>query len=348
MTSLVVRRGRRLSPVAVVYVVLAGLVVAGAALVAGQGRNFFSPGNLADIFTGTSVLGLFAIGQTVVVLAAGLDLSVSYVASMASLIAAGTMAGQVSNVPQGVLYALLFGLAFGLLNGAVVGVLKVPPFMATLGTGLVLSGYLATNYSGSSGQAPREFRLIGASRVGPVPVSTLIMLLLAALVYLLLTRTRFGFHVYAAGGDLTVARLSGIGTRTTLLGAYVVSAVMAACAGLLLASRTGVGSPTVGSQGGYALLSIAAVVLGGTALTGGRGSIVGTIGAVGILAVISNVMAVLEVNPFLQQVVQGLVIIAAVAVYARRTMLRTTPRFAEVPPTGARTDVPADTAGGQR
>lgn len=318
---------RRLTPEAIVFVVLAATIVVGAVLVAVQGRNFFSTGNLADVFTGMSVLGLFAIGQTVVILAGGLDLSVSYVASLASLVAAGTMADRASSIPAGVLLAVAVGVAVGLVNGLVVSRLRVPPFMATLGVGLILSGYLATNYSGSFGHTPYEFRLIGATRIGPVPVSTLIMLALAVLVFLLLRRTRFGMHVYAVGGDLSVARLSGIRTTPTLLGVYVTSSVFAAFAGMLLASRTGVGSPTVGSQGGYVLLSIAAVVLGGTALTGGRGSIVGTIGAVAILAVISNVMAVMEVNPFLQETVQGLVIVAAVAVYARRTVLRRPPRF---------------------
>lgn len=323
-----VTRLRRVSPESAVFVVLAGTVALGAILVALQGRNFFSAGNLADVFTGMSVLGLFAIGQTVVILARGLDLSVSFVASLASLVAAGTMADRSSMILAGVAFALAVGLAVGVVNGLLVGWLKVPPFIATLGVGLMLSGYLATNYSGSYGQTPYEFRLIGATRIGPLPVSTIVMIALAALVYLMLRRTRFGLHVYAVGGDLGAARLSGIRTIPTLVGVYVTASVFAALAGLLLASRTGVGSPTVGSQGGYVLLSIAAVVLGGTALTGGRGSVVGTIGAVAILAVIANVMAVMEVNPFLQVTVQGLVIISAVAVYARRTVPRRTARFA--------------------
>lgn len=318
---------RRLAPEAIVFLVLACVVVLGTALVAMQGRNFFSTGNLADVFTGMSVLGLFAIGQTVVILAGGLDLSVSFVASLASLVAAGTMADRVSSIPAGVLLALGVGVLVGMANGLIVSKLKVPPFMATLGVGLILSGYLATNYNGSFGHTPYEFRLIGATRIGPVPVSTLIMLALAFVVYLLLRRTRFGLHVYAVGGDLSVARMSGIRTTTTLIGVYVVCSVFAALAGLLLASRTGVGSPTVGSQGGYLLLSIAAVVLGGSSLLGGRGSIVGTIGAVAILAVISNVMAVMELNPFLQETMQGVVIVTAVAVYARREVLQRSPRF---------------------
>jgi ribose transport system permease protein len=317
----------RLSSEVVVYIVLLATVLVAAVLVAGQDRSFFSTGNLADVLTRMSVLGLFAIGQTVVILAAGLDLSVSYTASLASLIAAGTMADQASNIVTGVALALLVGAAIGVFNGLVISFLRVPPFIATLGTGLILAGYLASNFSGTFGRVPAEFRLLGATRIGPVPVSTLMMLGIAFAVYLLLTRTRFGYHIYGVGGDLNVATLSGIRTKPILVGAYVLASVMAALAGLLLASRTGVGSPIVGSQGGYALLSIAAVVLGGTNLMGGRGSIVGTIGAVGILAVIGSTMSVLEINPFLQQTVQGVAIIAAVAVYSRRAIRRRTPRF---------------------
>lgn len=321
-------RRQQLNPEAIVFIVLAVTVILGTILVMNQGLNFFSRGNLADVFTGMSVLGLFAIGQTIVILTGGLDLSVSFTASLTSLIAAGVMANEPSAIPAGVILAIGAGVVIGLANGFIVSQLRVPPFIATLGVGLILSGYLATNYSGSYGQAPYEFRLIGATLIGPLPLSTLIMVGLAALMYFVLRHSRFGLHVYAVGGNLTVARLSGIKTKTTLVGAYVLSSFFASLAGLLLASRTGVGSPTVGSQGGYVLLSIAAVVLGGTALTGGRGSIVGTMGAVAILAVISNVMAVLQVNPYLQKSVQGVVIIAAVAVYSRRIIRKRTSRFA--------------------
>ena len=131
-----------------------------------------------------------------------------------------------------------------------------------------------------------------------------------------------------------MARLSGVRTRPPLIVAHVLCSVFAGLAGLLLASRLGVGSPTVGQQGGYALLSIAAVVLGGTLLLGGRGSIWGTIGGVAIFAVVDNVMSVLQVNPFLKDVVRGVVIVTAVAVYSRRAIVRRRTRFG---PGGTRT-----------
>lgn len=324
----------RIDSTLIVLGILLLVIVIGAILVSTVGRSFFSPGNIRDILTGMSVLGLVAIGQTLVILGASLDLSVTYVMSLASLIAATTMAGSAANIPWAVTLTLLVCAGIGLVNGLIVTVLKVNGFIATLGVGLILQGVLNTSFQGSAGAVPWEFQVIGATGVGPVPVSTIIMLVLAVLVWFLLGRTRTGAHLFAVGGDPDVARLSGLRTRPPLIVAHVACSLFAGLAGLLLASRLGVGSPTVGQQGGYALLSIAAVVLGGTLLMGGRGSIWGTIGGVAIFAVVDNVMSVMQVNPFLKDVVRGIVIVAAVAVYSRRAIVRRRARFG---PGGTRT-----------
>ncbi|GLB68059.1 ABC transporter permease [Arthrobacter mangrovi] len=317
----------RLSSTRIVYLVALLTLIVGAVLVATTGRNFFSPGNISSILTGTSVLGFIAIGQTLVILVGSLDLSVPYVASLTSLIAAGVMANSSANILPGVLLALGAAAVIGLANGLIVAGLKVHGFIATLGMGLIISGYLATNFKGSFGQAPFAFRLVGATGLGPVPISTLIMLGCAVLAMLLLHRTRTGHHIYAVGGDLNVARMSGIRVQTPIITAHVLCSLLAGMAGLLLASRLGVGSPTVGSQGGYDLLSIAAVVLGGTLLSGGKGTITGTLGGVLIFAMLDNIMSVMQVNPFLKDVVRGVVIVVAVAVYARRSIVKRQPRF---------------------
>jgi ribose transport system permease protein len=323
------RTGRRvpLTSTGIVYLVLALVLVLAAVLTATSGRNFFSTGNLATVLTGTSVLGFIAIGQTLVILAGSLDLSVPYVTSLSSLVAGGIMAGQTENLAWGVLAALGVCALIGFLNGLVVTVLDVHGFIATLGMGLIISGYLASNYKGSYGEAPRAFRLVGGTRIGPVPVSVLIMLGCAVLVILLLRRTRVGHHLYAVGGNRDVARMSGVRTEPPVVVAHVLSSVLAGMAGLLLLSRLSVGSPTIGEQGGYDLMSIAAVVLGGTVLAGGKGNIVGTLGGVAIFAVLDNVMSVMEVNPFLKDAVRGAVIVVAVAVYARRETHRRLARF---------------------
>ncbi|AZL07850.1 MAG: ABC transporter permease [Brevibacterium aurantiacum] len=321
-------RLRRLDTTALVYLALIVVLIISAILVATTGRSFFSAGNIRDILTGMSVLGFVAIGQTLVILGASLDLSVPYVMSLASLIAAQTMNGQDSMVVPAVLLTLAVAACIGAANGLIVTVLRVHGFVATLGVGLILKGYLNTSYQGTEGEVPWSFQLFGATGIGPVPISTIVMLALAALVSFILVRTAFGHHLFAAGGNAEVARLSGVRARLPLIGAHMGSSVCAAIAGLLLASRLGVGSPTVGSQGSYDLLSIAAVVLGGTVLMGGRGSIWGTIGGVAIFAVLDNLMSVMQFNPFLKDVIRGLVIIIAVALYARRRVIARRVRFA--------------------
>ena len=323
------RRRRRLDSTAIVWIAFVVVLAIGAILVATTGRSLFSEGSIRDILTGMSVLGFVAIGQTLVILAGSLDLSVPYVVSLSSLIAASPMNGQVSNIVPGVGLALLIAAAIGLANGLIVTGLKVNGFIATLGVGLIVKGYLDTAYRGATGSVPAEFRMFGIAGIGPVPVSTLVMLLIAVAAFFFLRNTRTGNHIFAVGGSADVARLSGIRTSRPVIVAHVLCSITAAIAGLLLASRLGVGNPTVGTQGGYDLLSIAAVVLGGTLLAGGRGSIWGTIGGVAIFAVLDSVMSTMQVNPFLKDVVRGVVIVAAVAIYTGRTIQQRRARFGE-------------------
>jgi ribose transport system permease protein len=330
-------RRTSLSSTGIVLVVLAVTVVVGVVLTAIEGRNFFSAGNLSSILTATSILGFIAIGQTLVILGGSLDLSVPYVVSLTSVLAAGTMAGDGGNVLPAVLVALGVAAVVGLVNGLIVSLLHVHGFIATLGVGLIISGYLATNYQGNHGSAPRSFRLIGASQIGPIPVSTLIMLGCALAAILLLRRTRMGHHLYAVGGNKEVARLSGVRTPVPVITAHVLCSMLCAMAGLLLLARLSVGNPTIGTQGQYDLMSIAAVVLGGTVLAGGKGNVTGTLAGVAIFAVMSNVMAVMQVDPFLRDVIRGAVIVLAVAVYARREIEVRPARF-DRPPDDTRRD----------
>ena len=318
---------RHLDSAQLVWIAFVLVTVIGVALTASVGANFFRSGNIVAVLTLTSTLGFVAIGQTLVILGGSLDLSVPFVISLSSLVAGGVMAGEPSGIVPGVLAALGVCAVIGLANGLIVTRLHVHGFIATLGVGLIVSGYLASNYQGSSGSAPRAFQLVGITLIGPVPVSTLIMLACAALGFVMLRRTRLGHQLYAVGGGRDIARMSGVRTDLPLIAAHVLCSMLAGMAGLLLLSRTSVGSPTIGSQGSYDLMSIAAVVLGGTLLAGGRGSIVGTIGGVAIFAVLDNVMSVMEVNAFLRDVVRGLVIVVAVAVYARRAIPQRPTRF---------------------
>ncbi len=307
----------RLGTTAIVYLALVGVLVISTVLVAAQGGNLLSQANTVDMLTRSSLLGFVAIGQTLVILCRSLDLSVGYVMALSSLVAATTMDGDPNKVVPGVLAALGVSAVIGLVNGLIITGLRVNAFIATLGTGLLLKAYLDTRYKGPSGSVPESFQLFGYMRIAIAPLSAAVMLALAVLAWIVLQRTRTGYHMFAVGGNDEVARLSGVRTGRTVLVAHVLCSVMAGVAGLLVAARFGTGSAQVYSLG-YDLDSIAAVVLGGTLLLGGRGSVAGTVGGVLILATLDTVFNVLQVDPFFKDVLRGAIIIAAVALYARR------------------------------
>jgi ribose transport system permease protein len=315
------------SSTATVYYVLLAVVVVSAVLARHAGRDLFSSGNVAVIMTSITVLGLVAIGQTHAILVGSLDLSVASVLSLTSVLAAGIMAGSSANIPAAVAISLLVAAVIGLVNGFLVGVLQLNGFIVTLGTGLVVSGYLSSNYRGAVGGVPSQFTWLGSTDIGIFPITTLAMLALLGVMFVVLRRTRLGYHVYGVGGDREVTRMSGIANALPIMYAHAASAVFAGLAGLTIVARLGVGSPVAGSQGAYDVLSIAAVVLGGCSLAGGRGSLWGTLAGILIFAVIDSTMSILQVNPFLKDVVRGAVIVAAVAVFARRSTSRRFARF---------------------
>lgn len=310
------------TPTVTVYLALVVLLVVGSVLVGLNGGVLLDQGGILNILTRSTVLGLVAVGQTIVIITGSLDLSVAYLVGLCSLVAAETMAGSDGMIVPGVLLALGVAAVVGLVNGLVVTVLKVNAFIATLGVALILRGYLEQNYTGPAGSVPRAFQHLGFDRIGPVPIGVLLMLVVAAAAWWYLKRTRAGYHTYAVGGDVDVARLSGVRTGRTIVIAHVLCAVAAGLAGVFLASRLGSGAPYVGTDAGYDLESIAAVVLGGAALAGGRGGVVGTIGGVLILATLDTIFDDLAVDPFFKDVVRGIVLIVAVALYARRKLSR--------------------------
>ncbi len=311
-------RRNPLRSVPLIYAALLLILLAGAVIMAVNGENLFSGGSIIDILTRSSLLGFIAIGQTLVILCRSLDLSVGYVAALSSLVAAVVMDGDESRIFLGAAAALGISAAVGLFNGVVTTKLGVHAFITTLGSGLIIKGFLDTRYPGPSGSVPSSFQGFGYTRIGVLPLSAVIMLIVAGVGVVMLHRTRLGHSMFAVGGNIDVARLSGIRTDRTLIIAHVLCSTMAGVAGLLLAARfsTGVGAQIYGA--GYDLDSIAAVVLGGTLLLGGRGGIGGTIAAVLILGVMDSLFNELQINPFFRDVLRGTIIIAAVALYARR------------------------------
>ncbi len=310
------RRPKLTDPAVGVWLAAAVVIALGWLIVTIDGGSFFARANLTTILSNCVALGLVAVGQSVVILTGSLDLSVAYLISLGTLVAAETM--QDGSVVTGVLAVLALSAAVGLANGLIVTGLKVNAFIATLGTAFILRGYIEDNYTGPAGQVPASFRHLGYDRIGFIPVSVFLLAAVAAVAWLLTKRTRLGHHLYATGGDEHAARLSGVRTRRTVIIAHLICSLCVGAAALFLASRLGAGAPWAGTEARYDLESIAAVVLGGTALAGGRGGVAGTLGGVLILAVLDSVFNQLSVDPFFKNVVRGVVIIAAVALYARR------------------------------
>ncbi|RCG33312.1 ABC transporter permease [Sphaerisporangium album] len=311
-------RTRGSSPAGVVFLALAGVILIGWVLVAARGGQFLSLENLVGVQQRSAALGIVAIGQTLAILAGSLDLSVAYLISLSSLVAAETMAGRDGNIVIAVAAVAGISAAVGLVNGLVITKLRVHPFIATFGVALIIKGVLDHLYDGPAGKVPESFQHLGYDRLGPLPVSAILWAAVAVAAWFLLRRTTLGHRIYAVGGDQEVARLSGVRTDRVLIVTHVLCSLCAGIAGLLLASRLGAGAPTVGTDGGYDLESIAAVVLGGTALAGGRGGVGGTVGGVLLLATLDSVFNQMEVNSFFKDVVRGVVIVTAVAIYARR------------------------------
>ncbi|MFJ7243428.1 ABC transporter permease [Kitasatospora sp. NPDC098652] len=308
------------SPARPVFLALAVLLLVGWLLFTIDGGQFFGQTNIVGIQQRSAALGIVAVGQTLAILAGSLDLSVTYLISLCSLVAAETMADY--GVVPAIAAVLGVSALTGLVNGLVITRLKVHAFIATLGVSLIIKGILESRYAGPAGSVPESFQHLGYDRIGPVPVSALLWLAIAAAAWFLLRRTTLGYRIHAVGGDPEVARLSGVRTERVVVATHVLCSLTAGAAGLLLAARLGAGSPTVGTDGGYDLESIAAVVLGGTALAGGKGGVAGTVGGVALLAVLDSIFNQLEINSFAKDVVRGVVLVAALAIYARRRLAR--------------------------
>jgi ribose transport system permease protein len=301
-----------------VYLVLIAVFFACLIAVSIDGGEFLTVDAIRDMLVRSVALGIVAVGQTLVIIGASLDLSVAYVVSLASIIGAETMADSDSRIALGVGAVLLFGAAVGLVNGLVITKLRVNAFIATLGMALILRGIIDSRYQGAVSGIPDGFEDLGYSYAGPIPVSVILLFAVVAAGWFLLRYTRFGNRLFGVGGNEQVAKLSGVRTHRVIIAAHVLCAMAAAITGLFLASRLGAGSPLVGTDGGYDLESIAAVVLGGTYLLGGRGGVLGTLAAVFILAMLDHTFNQLEVNAFAKDVARGVIIVAAVAAYSIR------------------------------
>lgn len=293
-----------------VYVSLALLLVAAAVITPAM----YSGNTLFLILRQASQLGLVAIGQTLVMLVSGLDLSVTGVIVLTSVVIAEMGNGQDSLILPGVLIALGLGVLVGLGNGWLVTKRNVPPFVATLGMLVLIRGaQLAYTKGIPSGQVPPGMGVLSAS-VGPFPASFLLWVAITAVMGYVLYATPYGRRIYALGSNREAARLSGVAVAPLLFSAYVLCSLLAVLAGIVLTGYVGYVDRYLGR--GFDLDSITAAVVGGTAFTGGRGNLIGTMAGVLLVQFLSSWLLVLGLDVQVQLIVKGLVVVAAVALYA--------------------------------
>lgn len=274
--------------------------------------NFLTLGNLTNVVRQTSINGILAIGMTFVILTRGIDLSVGSVMACAAIVAASFATGAAAApiyVP--VLMALLTGLVLGSVNGLFVARFAIPPFVMTLGMLSMARGFTYIYNDGMPISNLNEtYRFIGQGIVFGVPMPVILFAAVFLLAWGVLRLTTFGRYVYAVGGNPRAALTSGIRVRWVLFSVYAISGVLCGLAGLLLSARTSAALPQAGVA--YELDAIAAVVIGGTSLAGGVGSVVGTLFGALIIGVMNNGLDLLGVSSFYQQVVKGAIIVLAV------------------------------------
>lgn len=300
---------RRNGPIAAVYAFIIVLFIIGAT----QSERFLTERNLANVARQSAFLGIVALGQMLVILTAGIDLSIGSLVKVSILVSAVVMNGESSNVGSAVAAVVGLGLLVGLIHGFLINEAKIAPFIVTLASLVILRGVGLSISTSPVGRASREFLLFYDQKIGPVPIIAVMFGLLLILTMLLLRYTAFGKYLYAIGGNEEVARLSGVPVKRVRYGVYVLCSISVAITGLLWLSRMGVGDPAIGD--GIELQAITAVIIGGASLFGGRASVMGALGGVLLLSLTANLLVMLGVSQFVQGLIQGIIIVAAVAIY---------------------------------
>jgi putative xylitol transport system permease protein len=286
---------------------------------------FLTTGNISNVLLQTSINGVLAIGMTFVILTRGIDLSVGSVAALTGIVAASlattSAAASVAGGPYPAIVAIAAGLAVGCACGALVGWIvsrfSVPAFVATLGMLSAARGM--TLIYGGGKPVPAlipDFRWIGTAKIMGIPMPVIILAIVFIGAWWVLTRTRFGRYVYAVGGNPHAAKTSGINVTRVRFSVYVISGALSGLAGMMLAARTGSALPQAGIA--YELDAIAAVVIGGTSLSGGVGRVTGTLIGALIIGVMNNGLDLMGIESYYQQVLKGALIVGAVMLDQKR------------------------------
>lgn len=274
--------------------------------------SFLSVTNLFNVFKQITVAGVVGCGMTFVILTGGIDLSVGSILGLAGVLAAGVLEST-GNPAVAIGLALIVGIACGAVNGFFVSFCEIPPFIATLGMMTLLRGCVLVYTKGSPISIKSDvYKFFGKGDIIGIPVPVIILILLFLLAHYILTQTSYGRSIYAFGGNREAARLSGISTRFTEWMAYTINGLMCGIAGVILTARLGSAQSTSGT--GIEMDAIAAVILGGTSLSGGVGFVLPTVVGAMIMGIIDNILTLMNVNPHATNIVKGAVILIAVLV----------------------------------
>jgi ribose transport system permease protein len=288
----------------------------GVVILLGVVLTFLSPyflrsGNIEAIFLQMSTIAIIAVGQTMVIITAGIDLSVSTIVALAGVVSTTLMVYNHFGVIAGILAGMAVGAIAGLANGLLITRLHLPPFIATLGMLSVCEGVALLIPNGQAVYGvPQSFHFLGGGYLGPIPMAAIVMVVVAVIGYVVLAHTTLGRAAYAIGGNAETARLSGINVTRSLIYVYMISGLLAGLAGVMEASRVVSGQPDAGNN--YNLNSIAAAVIGGASLFGGEGTVLGALIGALLMEIISNGSDLLNISTFWQDVVIGVVIVLAV------------------------------------
>ena len=308
-----------------IYFVLVALIALFAIL---KPRAFMSQENIFNILRQIAVVGIAAAGMTCVLISGGIDLSVGSTIGLVGVITALFISpgkGWGLGLPLGILAGLICGLIIGIVNGFIVNKLKLVPMIGTLGVMTSLRGaaYLITDGRPIFG-FPKGFEIIGQGYAWIIPIPVIIMVVVFIMTYIMLNKLRIGRYIYGVGGNEEASRLSGIDVNKEKYFVYTYCGFCCAIAGIVLLSRTNSGTPRAGTN--YEMEIITAVVLGGVSIKGGEGKITGVIAGVLIIGILANGMIILGLSEYFQRVIQGLVLIAAVAfdMYAKQIKSKTT------------------------
>jgi ribose/xylose/arabinose/galactoside ABC-type transport system permease subunit len=269
---------------------------------------FLTESNFTNLLRQMVTTGLLALGMLIVILTGGIDLSVGSIVALTGIMAAGF--SEHMPVPVAMAAAVVVGMACGSANGVLVARFRLAPFVVTLGALTTIRGLTYVYSETPITPLKPGFLSLGTNTVGPIPVASIVMLAAFAVAWVFLSRTPPGRALIAIGGNREAVRLAGIGVSRHLLAAYVISGFCAGLAGVILASRVGIAQPSVAV--GFELNAIAACVIGGASLAGGRGTVVGTLGGVVLLALIDNLLTLYDVQSYWQQVLKGLIIVFVV------------------------------------